>query len=248
MERVLAIKDHKGLCWKCLQNKPQIHNIKISSMGYGSGFDGWSTEIHLCEECYKESIKDNPELWSMEERHDLYGEGYGEDYKYEDEMFEYIKALPLQGKQFVYNEFPYGWNASNTMNPQDWIDYALDILPHEECKKYMLYSPDEKKAYRERFTTCQFPVNRIYSDGSKGCWCPFNANGSYGQEVGLNISDKCYQCQYYTKRTTPIKDISNEEFEGYKIDVKFMIRHGKEIQELYDKIEEVTQMVTKKKR
>ena len=244
MDKVLAIPNHEGLCWKCLQsfNKSKIHNIVIPSMGYGSSFDGWSTEINLCNDCYKESIKDNTELWSLEENHDLYGEGYGEEYKFEEEIFNYINSLPIQGKQFVCNEFINGWNTNHTMNSQDWIDYKLDILPHDKCKEYGYYSPDEKKAYKERFPTCQYPVNIIYDDNSKGCKCPFGVHGKYGQKCNEQSYEGCYKCQYYKERTKSIIDVSDDEYEGYVIDTKFMIRHAKEIQESNNQID----MINKK--
>lgn len=216
MERVLAIKNHEGLCWKCLQSfdKSQIHIIKIHEMGYGSAFDGERTELHLCDECYQDSIKDNKELWSMEETSCEWDEdrhGFTE-YKYETEMLDYIDNLPLQGKQFVKNEFNSdGWR----MEPQDWIDYKLDILPHEKCKEYWLYSPEEIKAYSDRFTTCEYPTNRIWDDNSKGCQCPLGSMGNYNQTIDSNISSECYECKYYKPRVTPIKDISSDDFEDY---------------------------------
>jgi hypothetical protein len=232
MAKVLAIQNHVGLCWKCLQSldQSQIHNIIIPEMGYGSSFDGEGTKLQLCDECYQESIKDNNELWSMEEIKDIGDDGiqYGEEYKYEKEMLEYIETLPLQGKQFVWNEFNHGFNADCKMEAQDWIDYELNLLPHDKCNEYGYYSPDEKQAYKERFPTCQFPVNRIYNEDSKGCWCPFGAYGEYGQTCRQTCT-VCYQCPYYMERTTPIQDITDDEYEGYVVDVKYMIRHGKEI-------------------
>lgn len=242
MERVLAIQNHDGLCWKCLQSydESKIHNIKIPEMGYGSQFDGELTEIHLCDDCYQESIKENSELWSMEEiQCDFDKEdncGFYE-YKYEQEMLDYIHNLPIEGRQFVQNEFSEGASACWTMDAQDWIDYQLDMLPHDKCKEYMMYSLDEIKAYEERFPTCQYPANRIWSDDSKDCWCPFGASGDYGQETGCNISEECYQCPYYTKRTTPILDIKDENFEGYEIDVKYTIRHADEFQEVLNQLQ-----------
>jgi len=226
MGKILAIENHEGLCWKCLQsfNKSEIHNIIISEMGYGSSFDGDNTEIHLCEECYKESIKDNKELWNMEEikcdfdREDDYG--YTE-YRYEKEMLEYINNLPIQSKQFVKNEFSSdGWN----MDAQDWIDYQLGILPHEKCKEYMMYSTEEIKAYEERFSTCEYPANRIWDDNSKGCYCPFGSSGNYNQGVDDNISSECYECKYHTNRTTPIKDIEDNDFVEYMEYLKMKIK------------------------
>lgn len=230
MEKILAIKNHDGLCWKCLQSfdKSQIHNISIPEMGYGSAFDGEGTKLQLCDECYHESIKDNNDLWSMEEIQFFDDEDSfpcGEEYKYEKEMLEYIETLPLQSKQFVWNEFNYGCDAGHKMEAQDWIDYKLDMLPHDKCNEYGYYSPEEKQAYNERFPTCQYPINKIYSADSKSCWCPFGAYGKYGQVCGQTCED-CYECPHYTERTTPIKDIQDDEYEDYVIDTKYMVRNG----------------------
>lgn len=228
MERILAIQDHEGLCWNCLQDKSNIQIIKIHEMGYGSKFDGKSTEIHLCDECYQESIKDDTDLWSMEEiqcEWDKEDNNGFTEYKHEDKMIQYINNLPIQGKQFVQNEFANGWNAGWLMSAQDWIDYQLDMLSHDKCKEYMLYSPEEINAYKERFPTCQYPTNKIYSENSKSCWCPFDASGGYGQKCDdNNISCECYECQFYTKRTTPIKDINKDDFDDYMLYLKAQMR------------------------
>lgn len=225
-EKILAIKDHDGLCWNCLKtvDKKSIHKIVITSLGYESVFDNWSTEIHLCDDCYNQSIEKIPDLWLLEE--------YESDiinhltrYKYEDEILDYFHRLPLQGQQFVYNEFSHDSCFSVSMEPQDWIGYELGILSHEKCKEYCMYSPDEKKAYKERFPKCQYPTNIIYDDNSKGCWCPFGANGKYGQSIeDCQTSDECYQCEYYKKRTTPIKDIRNCEKSEYFEYVRMTLR------------------------
>ena len=244
MDKVLAIANHEGLCWKCLQpfDKSQIHNINIPEMEYGSAFDGEGTKLQLCEECYQES---NPEIWSMEELKDIDEDRFqlGEEYVHEKEMREYIEKLPLQGKQFVWNEFNYGWNADHKMQAQDWIDYRLDILPHDKCKEYGYYSPEERQAYKERFPTCQYPVNIIYNDNSKGCKCPFGVHGKYGQKCNEQSYEGCYKCQYYKERTKSIIDVSDDEYEGYVIDTKFMIRHAKEIQESNNQIDMINKQL-----
>lgn len=132
MERILAIEDQKELCWKCLKPHQHINNIKIPEMDYGSIFDGESTEIHLCEDCYQESIRHNHQLWDMETVPCKWNKEYSgvfREYKYEKEMIEYIENLPLQGRQFVENEFSSdGWN----MAAQDWIDYQLGMMSSDD--------------------------------------------------------------------------------------------------------------------
>lgn len=219
MDKVKAITNHEGLCWKCLQSfdKSKIHNIHIGSLGYGSAFDGVNTKLQLCDNCYEKS---NPEIWSMKTHQ--YND-YCEKYICEEEMLAYINGLPIQGQQFVKNEFATGWNADN-MKPQDWIDYELDILPHEKCKEYGMYSPQEIKAYNNRFQSCEYVTNRIWNDKSKASYCPFGASGDYGQKCSCNISTECYECKYYTKRTTPIKDVDNNDFKDYMEYLRLKIR------------------------
>ena len=79
MSKTLAIKDHKGLCWNCLKTKDNIRRIVIPEMGYGGGFDGCGTEVHLCEECYQKS---NPKIWGL----NVIKEDYCEEYEFEDVM------------------------------------------------------------------------------------------------------------------------------------------------------------------
>ena len=61
---ILAIKDTKNLCYKCLKKKDKIQKINIGSRGYGSYFDNFSTSLQLCDACYEESTRDKP-IWNM---------------------------------------------------------------------------------------------------------------------------------------------------------------------------------------
>lgn len=211
-----AKSDIKGLCWKCLKVFDEVTIIKIEQLGYGSCFDGWSTEIHLCEDCLKDS---NKEIWNM----DVVVDGYCEEYKHEEAMIKYINSLPLVSKQFVFNEFDTGWDA-RVMNPQDWIDYEEGVLSHLKCKEYGLYSFEEIDAYKTRFPKCEYPVNRVYKDGSVGCWCPFGATGDVNQETSINISSDCYKCPYFKKRVSILRDIANEDWKDYKLYVMSTVK------------------------
>lgn len=208
---IKAIKNTECLCWKCLKehSKDNIHVIHIPSSGYGSQFDNMSTQIQLCDNCYAET---NPEWWKFETV-PFTDDGMGELFRYDKEISQFIEALPLEGQYMVMNEFAYGACAGYSMDAQDWIDFELGELSHEKCKEYGFISPDEEKAYQERFTTCQYPMNRIYNDGSKGCWCPFGAYGKENQLAGDNVSDECYNCHYYKKRKSPILNISDDDWE-----------------------------------
>lgn len=200
---IIAIPQEKigHICFNCLTETDNLHKISIPAMGYGSSFDNLSTEVHLCDKCYKES---NPEIWSMEE----VSNEYYQEYVHEEEMLDYIKKLPLQSQEFVWNIFAYGACADNSMESQDWIDYELDELPHDKCKEYGYYSPEEKIAYKERFPTCDKVYKEVYGDGSAGCWCKNGANGNADGICGDNISDKCYMCKDYIPRKDAIRVIN----------------------------------------
>ena len=208
VEKVLAITNSEDVCFNCLK-ETKVNKIQISSMGWGSGFDGWSTRINLCEDCMKAT---DPKWWGLkviEGKTDWDGIYY----EYEKEIFEFVNRMPLAGKELFWNKYS---TDNYQMESQDYIDYELGVLPHDKCKEYGMYSHQEIRAYEERFPTCQHPVNLIHKDDSKGCWCPFSAHGDYGQKCSSNMSDECYQCAYYLERTTPIKDMLNEDFNDYK--------------------------------
>ena len=190
-KNIVPIEKDKILCtcMKCLKEgkKEDMHIIHIPEMGYGSGFDGFDTLVILCDDCYKESTKDIPHLWDMEEKTRIvvykendhltdeereanktstktYAEDYlvpidmqndviytedcenhFDEYKYEDEMFAYIRSLPLQSQELVYNRLDRGLFSRGGHDPQDWIDYYLNELSPEKCKKnYWVYRGENK--------------------------------------------------------------------------------------------------------
>ena len=207
-----AIQNPEIVCFNCLK-ETIVHKIKIPALGWGSQFDNFSTEIHLCDECMKLT---NSEWWKLKT---IKGEtdSDGEYYEYEDEILKFVEQMPLAGQELFYNRYATGEFASFHMEAQDWIDYKLNILPHEKCKEYGLYSPQEIQAYKERFPKCQHVFNIVYNDASIGCWCPFGAYGEFEQKTGRNICDECYECKYFKKRRTPIKYISEKDWIDYKI-------------------------------
>ena len=207
-----AIQNPENVCFNCLK-ETTVNKINIPALGWGSQFDNFSTRIHLCDNCYKST---NPDWWKLNIIQGKTNWG-GEYYEYENEILQFIDQMPLAGQELFYNRYATGAFVSYYMEAQDWIDYKLNILPHEKCKEYGLYSPQEKQAYKERFPICQHPINVIYEDESKGCWCPFGAYGEYGQKIGLNICDECYECKYFEKRRTPIKYISEKDWIDYKL-------------------------------
>lgn len=99
------------------------------------------------------------------------------------------------------------------MDSQDWIDYELGELPHDKCKEYCLYSPQEIKAYNDRFPTCANVFLKTYSDGSGGCRCSLGAHGNKDGSCGVNISSECYQCAWYTPRVDKMNEVNEiDEF------------------------------------
>ena len=228
---IVAIKDTTNLCYKCLQKKDKVRNIRIGASGYGSCFDNMSTSLQLCENCYAESTKDKP-IWNMEfvygqmhfdqftkkkdyPKEQIVDEFIDERYLYDDEMSDYLHNLPLESRELVYNRNAYGACADISMDSQDYIDFELDELPHKKCKKYGYYSPQEKAAYKERFPNCACVSIKKYKDGSQGSRCPYGAFGDENGNVGLNIADECYMCTSYKPREGDIKVI-DEVAEYYK--------------------------------
>ena len=216
MERIKAIRNHKGLCWKCLKDDKDTRTIKIPALGYGSSFDCCAREVHLCPKCYEES----KDLWGLKV---IRSEDYYEEYENEDKIIEFLDNLPPEGRQFVFNKYEDGIDV-RPLPPQVWMDYFVNkCLPHSQAKKYGMYSLEEIAAYKEQFPKCVYPVNRVYEDGSVSCWCPFGAYGDKDQKAGLNISEKCYKCKHYRKRNEneKIKDIPNVEWYDYEIKMKY---------------------------
>jgi len=207
------------LCYCCdtlQESEKDIHIHKISNYdrGYGSNFDGSNIEIQMCSKC----DKDEYEAY-FNEMPRIKNNGYYEEYQYEEEIADLINSFIFENQEYVWNH-----EDGYTMDRQDWLDMKNNILPHEKYKHYNLYSPWEEKAYEERFPTCQHPVNVIYDDNSKGCYCPFGSSGNYNQGVDDNISSECYECKYHTNRTTPIKDIEDNDFVEYMEYLKMKIK------------------------
>lgn len=202
-----AIKNKNTTCMKCLGEFEKLNRYSIYGRGYGSSFDNVSTTLQVCNDC------DLPELqdWFDEQ---LEMDDYCENYTYEDKIKEFVDSLPLEGNELFYNTFhsSSGWS----MDAQDWIDIKLGIAPDELYEEYGMYSPSQRKAYKERFPTCENPVNVTYNDGSKGCWCPFGASGKYGQEDSVNISKECNGCTLYKLRETPIKEMNRNTYKKYE--------------------------------
>lgn len=220
--KIQAVTYRENLCFKCLKEGTQIKKYNLHRSEFGSKFDNYYTHLQLCNNCLPEGIDE----WFNEIPET---DGYCAIYKYEDKIIEFANSLPLQGQELFWNGVAYG-ACAYTMDSQDWIDDKLGILPDEVYEeKYFMYSPRQIRAYEERFPTCEYPVNIIYDDNSKGCWCPFGAYGEYGQKISSNINDECFYCEIYKKRETPIKEMSSEMFKQYQMYMK-----GKQYKDLFE--------------
>lgn len=192
-----AIVNPDITCCSCLKEYDRINEIHINALGYGSAFDGCSTRLNLCDECYKQT---NPEWWKLR----LIDDEWEGHYEYENEILDYVGTLPLAGQELFKNRY----DAEYYMEPQDWIDYELEILPHEKCKSYGRYSIDEIKAYQNRFPTCDKVYKKVYKDGSAGCWCPRKAHGNADGSCSANTSTECYMCTKYSVRKGVMNEIN----------------------------------------
>ena len=205
-----AIKDPESICFNCLEKKSNIKDFYIYRNDFGSTFDNFHIKIQICNDCkpndFEKWIDEEPEI-----------EDYCAIYQYEDNIWEFIDQMPVEGQELALNRFASG-AMSLIMEPQDWIDYELDILSHEKCKEYGFISPQEKKTYKERFPVCKHVVNVIYDDNSKASRCPFGTFGEYGQKASIRrASIKCYNCDYFEIRDKPIELVQGENFNDYKI-------------------------------
>lgn len=209
MSKIKPIEKYDKICFKCLKEKDELKKYYLNRYEYGSKFDNMVTYLQICNECSPEGIEEwfneKPEM-----KHDCYAV-----YKYEQNIIDFIDTLPIQGQELFWNRCVSGAIAYY-MDSQDWIDMKLGILPDEKYEAYYMISPRQIKAYEERFTTCEYPINVVYSDDSKGCWCPFGASGEYGQQISPNISDECYGCEHYKKRETPIKEMDWNTYKKYE--------------------------------
>ena len=121
-KNIVALED-KTLCMVCLKEKA-THKYEISCRGYGSLFDEDNTHWQCCDNCHK----DEYDIWANElPTYD----GYCEEYEYEDKISEFIHNLPLQSQELFFNTF--NSNEQYFIDAQDWIDYQLDELSHENA-------------------------------------------------------------------------------------------------------------------
>lgn len=208
-KQIKAIENHEGICFKCLNKRDDLNKYSLYRSEYGSSFDNNYTYLQICKDCEPKGMKE----WFNEEPEMI--DGYCANYKHEGKILEFVDTLPIEGQELFWNRCAYG-ACADSMNSQDWIDMKLGILPDEVYEEYGMYSPTTIRLYEERFPTCNHPINKIYNDGSKSCWCVFGASGNYGQKTGCNVSHECAKCEHYVPRYEPIKEMTSNEWEQYK--------------------------------
>ena len=210
-----AIQNPDSVCFNCLKEN-EVNKIHIHPLGYGSGFDGWSTRIQLCDNCLELTDGKWWELVVMRES------GYIEYYEYEEEIFDFVRKMPIEGQELFWNKYSNDYQIDS----QDWIDYKLDILPHDKCKEYGMYSPLEKEAYRNRFPVCDKVKLVVYSDNSKGCRCPLGVFGNEdGTTKGCQTYSQCYECKIFEERKNEkIKAMTEEDFDVYRLENKLALK------------------------
>ena len=225
-KKVTPIKDYDKICFKCLKEKDELKKYYLNRYEYGSKFDNMVTYLQICNECSPEGIEEwfneKPEM-----KHDCYAV-----YKYEQNIIDFIDTLPIQGQELFWNRCASGAIAYY-MDSQDWIDMKLGILPDEKYEAYYMISPRQIKAYEERFTTCEHPVN-VYSNIGEGfeyCMCPFGAKGEYGQKASSDASIECFNCEHYKKRENNIKEMDYKAYREYKnyINAKLIVEKFKSL-------------------
>lgn len=211
---IKALKD-TSVCMKCLKEKA-THFYRISYRGYGSAFDNENTHWQCCNECHDDKF----DLWANETCDEIdCKKVWCEEYKYENDILDFIHSLPLESQELFFNTF----SKEGYMSQQDWIDYKLKELPHKKCKKYGVYSHDEINAYEQRFPNCSEVFKEIYHDGSSSCMCFYGASGNSDGSCGINISSQCYMCDNYKPKDGDMKVIN--ELEEYYKDEKARLVH-----------------------
>ena len=234
----IAIENPENICFNCLQNHQQLHTIYIPALNHNSKFENFSSLLHLCSSCYNFT---NPIWWQLE-----IIKSYTEynmmqlNYKYEQEILDFINQMPLSGQELFYARFSKGINCGS-MKGQDWIDYELDKLSHEKCNEYGYYSPEERNVYQERFHVCDKVRIVVYKDdenneenNDKVSRCPF---GAFGNDNGASEEDlmyhQCYECKMFKVRDSEneIEVMNEEDYEIYELEnelaLKILLREVK---------------------
>lgn len=164
MRQNIAVKNSANCCFKCLGTFPynELNIIEIPSAGYGSRFDGFASKLNLCHDCLRQT---DPSWWQFKVIKSP--DGYSERFEHEQEILDFIDSMPIAGHELFYNRYSCG-ALFPYMEPQDWIDYKLSILPLDKQKKYGLYTIDATNAKatinKENEEVIKFIYNKNESD------------------------------------------------------------------------------------
>lgn len=124
--KIEYVKYEEDLCFKCLQKKNNINTYELKNRGYGSIYDNERTKLQLCNECVG-GIDEHNELEAWFNEEPTVSE-YIELYQYEDNIKQYIAALPIQGREIFENQLSNIWVEDS----QIWIDKELGLIKEEE--------------------------------------------------------------------------------------------------------------------
>lgn len=124
--KIEYVKYEENLCFKCLQKKSNINTYELKNRGYGSNYDNEHTKLQLCNECVG-GIDEHNELETWFNEEPTVSE-YIELYQYEDNIKQYIAALPIQGREIFENQLSNTWVEDS----QIWIDKELGLIKEEE--------------------------------------------------------------------------------------------------------------------
>jgi len=194
-----------SVCMKCLC-EGTTNVVEIGGLGYGGQFDGFGTKVVLCDSCMADT---NPEWWKLTIVTDTNENGVeiGEQYECEEEILAFIQSCPLEGQELFYNSLSKDIWGYPLLEPQEWIDYQLGTLPHEKCKEYGLFSPQELEAYKARFPICAQVNKYVFPDTSSGTSCVYGAWGGEDGDCFSHGSTACHECQHFSVRETPMEVI-----------------------------------------
>ena len=136
---------------KCLKEHKEedMHIIHIPAMGYGSGFDGFDTLIILCDDCYKESIKEHSDFWDMKVKKYTVHHEKNDDIPLEEKEKNQNDRISLDKTQFPVGGIIYSADFDETFEEylyeKEMFDY-IHKLPIEG--RELVYNRVERGRHR----------------------------------------------------------------------------------------------------
>lgn len=196
------VKNSNTVCFNCLKHS-NVYVLKIHELGEGSFYNGFNTELHLCNYCLNEELKKWFEL-------EVIGNDTKKKYLYEDELLAYVNKMPLAGQELFYNRYAYGKNVIYTPTKK-WLEHLSS--QNNMSSVEVEYTGD---SYASKYSNCEEVYNLLMPDGSIYSKCPFGLTGlGNAQEDYHNENISCYSCAHYRKRNSQIRNILYENDEEY---------------------------------